>query len=72
MKKIILTLIIGGVIGAGLVLTLQYITFQLPNPVATLPDGAVYEGGFEYGKYNGKGTLTFANPTDDTKQLTGT
>ena len=72
MPKIILTFIIGGVIGAGFVKTLQYITFQIPNPVATLPGGAVYEGGFEYKKSNGKGTLTFANPTDDSKQLTGT
>jgi len=72
MKKIILTLIIGGVTGAGLILTLQYITFQLLNPVAILADGAVYEGGYEYGKYNGRETSTSANPTDDTKQLTGT
>ena len=61
MKKIILTLIIGGVIGAGLVKTLQYITFQIPNPVATLPDGAVYEGDMVNGVIQGQGRMIWNN-----------
>ncbi len=61
MKKIILTLIIGGAIGAGLVKTLQYITFQIPNPVATLPDGAVYEGDMVNGVIQGQGRMLWNN-----------
>lgn len=61
MKKIILTLIIGGAIGAGLVKTLQFITFQIPNPVATLPDGAVYEGDMVNGVIQGQGRMLWNN-----------
>ena len=61
MKKIILTLIIGGAIGAGLVKTLQYITFQIPNPVATLPDGAVYAGDMVNGVIEGQGRMIWKN-----------
>ena len=52
---------IGGVIGAGLVKTLQYITFQIPNPVATLPDGAVYEGDMIHGVIEGQGRMIWKN-----------
>ncbi len=61
MKNIILTLIIGGAIGAGLVKTLQYITFQIPNPVATLPDGAVYAGDMVNGVIEGQGRMIWKN-----------
>ena len=61
MKKIILTLIIGGAIGAGLVKTLQYSTFQIPNPVATLPDGAVYAGDMVNGVIQGQGRMLWKN-----------
>ena len=61
MPKFILTFIIGGVIGAGLIKTLQYITFQVPNPVATLPDGAVYEGDMVHGVIVGQGRMIWKN-----------
>ena len=61
MKKIILTLIIGGAIGAGLVKTLQYIACQIPNPVATLPDGAVYAGDMVNSVIEGQGRMIWKN-----------
>ncbi len=61
MKKIILTVIIGGVVGAGLVLALQHSRFQIPNPVATLPDGAIYSGDMIDGVIEGQGRMVWSN-----------
>lgn len=61
MNKLIFTLIIGGVVGAGLVLALQHIRFQIPNPVATLPDGAIYSGDTIDGVIEGQGRMVWSN-----------
>ena len=61
MNKLIFTLIIGSVLGVGLVLALQHIRFQIPNPVATLPDGAIYSGDMIDGVIEGQRRMVWSN-----------
>jgi hypothetical protein len=57
MNKTILILVIGGLLGVGAVNYYQYITFQIPKPVATLVDGAIYEGDMLNGVIEGQGRM---------------
>lgn len=61
MSKLLSALIIGGILGAGTIKTFEYLSFQIPAPVATLPDGAVYEGEMIDGVITGQGRMRWTN-----------
>ena len=61
MKKTLLILILGILIGVGAVRYADYASFRIPNPVATLPSGAIYDGDMVNGVFEGKGRMLWNN-----------
>ena len=61
MPKLLSILIIGAFLGAVAVKTVQYLNFEIPTPVATLTDGAVYEGAMVDGVITGQGRMRWGN-----------
>jgi hypothetical protein len=62
MKRIIFTFfILGAVTGVVVYKALEYHNFEIPHPVATLPDGAVYEGDMVDGVIEGEGRMLWSN-----------
>ncbi|MGH8120926.1 MAG: C13 family peptidase [Gammaproteobacteria bacterium] len=57
MKRLLLIFIIGCVAGAVLLKVKERLAFELPAPVAVLPDGARYEGDMMNGVIEGKGRM---------------
>jgi hypothetical protein len=55
------SLILGLIIGVGATFGAQYLLFEAPFPVATLPDGAVYQGDLINGQFSGRGTMIWPN-----------
>jgi len=57
MKRLLLVFLIGCVAGAVLLKAKERLAFELPAPVAVLPDGARYEGDMVNGVIEGEGRM---------------
>lgn len=57
MKKIIPFFILGCLAGAIIVKVVERLNFEIPVPVATLPDGGVYAGDLVNGTFAGEGRM---------------
>lgn len=61
MKRLLLFFLIGCVAGAALLKVKERLSFELPAPVAVLPDGAQYDGDMVNGIIEGKGRMLWPN-----------
>ena len=62
MRKLLFTFFIfGAVAGVVIYKAINWYTFSIPHPVATLPDGAIYEGDMVEGIIEGEGRMLWPN-----------
>ena len=61
MKRLLLFFLIGCVTGAAMLKIKEWWTFELPAPVAVLPDGAQYDGDMVNGVIEGEGRMLWPN-----------
>ena len=61
MSKLLSVLVIGAILGAMTIKTVEYLNFEIPTPVAKLVDGAVYQGDMIDGVIAGQGRMRWGN-----------
>ncbi len=59
--KPLISFILGSVVGTIILATLLHLNYQLPQPVASLPDGAIYDGDMADGILHGTGRMRWPN-----------
>ncbi|HEY5703783.1 MAG TPA: C13 family peptidase [Gammaproteobacteria bacterium] len=59
--KTLVAFIVGSITGTIILATLLHLNFQLPQPVAIVPDGAIYDGEMQHGVIHGQGRMRWPN-----------
>ncbi len=60
-KTLLIFFLLGSIIGVVAYKAIEYLNFEIPTPVATLPDGAIYDGDMVDGIIEGKGRMLWPN-----------